>query len=209
MKGRHDLLPLAHALRVLAAVEAERGRTLRAVRLAGAGSGLAEWSQAVYPYAIATEDEHREAIAELERSAGEDAFVVEWAAGRSLSLEEAVAFALDAPRRDGPSVPAPDAHGSARSRVFGLGQTEVCRGGRRLRTALYHLRRALGGTERVRYEDGRYGFDRGLDRWFDVEAFESAIEQAERRIERDPRAAATAIEQTLELRSRVEDGREV
>lgn len=50
----------------------------------------------------------------------------------------------------------------------------------RFRTALYQLRRALGGNEWVVYRNGRYEFNRSLDCWFDVEAFEARLDEADR-----------------------------
>jgi DNA-binding SARP family transcriptional activator len=49
-----------------------------------------------------------------------------------------------------------------------------------LRAALYHLRRALGERSWVFYEDGYYKFNRSMDHWYDVEAFERSLESAER-----------------------------
>lgn len=48
------------------------------------------------------------------------------------------------------------------------------------RTTLYHLRQALGRREWVLFEKGRYGFNRDLDYWYDVERFESLLQEAER-----------------------------
>lgn len=239
-----DRASLSHGLMVLAAAEAGRGRTLRAVRLAGAGDALARGGEARYPYGISTVDDHRALVDDLRRTAGEEAFAVEWAAGRSMPVEDAVAFAFDAPRRGGRSVPADARAGSARLRIFGLGRPEVLRGRQRLRTAdwsyalpremlfylmlhgprtkeqigldfwpeatrdqlrgrfrtaLYHLRRALGGTEWVRYEDGRYAFDRDLGHWFDVHAFERALDGAERRAGAHPRESKALLRQAIDL----------
>jgi predicted ATPase/DNA-binding SARP family transcriptional activator len=59
--------------------------------------------------------------------------------------------------------------------------TEQLRG--RFRTTLHSLRRALGSTARVTFEDGRYAFNRGLPHAYDVEAFESHLTMA-RQVER-------------------------
>jgi predicted ATPase/DNA-binding SARP family transcriptional activator len=69
----------------------------------------------------------------------------------------------------------------------------------RLRTALYHLRRALGGTEWVRYENGRYDVDRSLDYWFDVEAFEGAVDDGLGQMESDPPTAAVRLNEAVDL----------
>ena len=69
----------------------------------------------------------------------------------------------------------------------------------RLRTALYHLRRALGGTEWVSYREKRYGIDRAAGVWFDVEAFETGIADARRGLDREPRQAAAHLERAMEL----------
>lgn len=45
---------------------------------------------------------------------------------------------------------------------------------------LHHLRRALGQREWIVFENNRYVFNRELDYWFDVEAFESALAEARR-----------------------------
>lgn len=239
-----DRASLSHTLRVLAAAEAARGRTLRAVRLAAAGSPRTPGEETRYLYAIATADDHQDVVRALRRAAGDDAFTEEWALGRAMGVEEAVAFAL--------AGPPPVAHrpaallrtGSPRLRIFGLGPLEVFRGRRRLRaadwsyalprellfylllhgprtkeqigldfwpeasrdqlrgrfrTAVYHLRRALGGAEWVRFQDGRYDFERDLEHWFDVEAFRSALEEADRRIASDPRGAADLLQGAVEL----------
>lgn len=41
--------------------------------------------------------------------------------------------------------------------------------------SLHHLRQALGGAAWIPLHDGRYAFNRSLDYWFDVEAFETHI----------------------------------
>lgn len=69
----------------------------------------------------------------------------------------------------------------------------------RFRTALYQLRRALGGTEWVRYENGRYDVDRSLDYWFDVEAFEGAVDDGLSEVEPDPQTAAVRLDEAVDL----------
>ncbi|GAB4577599.1 MAG: hypothetical protein Fur0022_03300 [Anaerolineales bacterium] len=48
-----------------------------------------------------------------------------------------------------------------------------------LRAALYHLRRALGARDWILYENGRYRFNRKLNYWYDLEAFETNLAEAE------------------------------
>lgn len=240
-----DRVSLAHVLLCLAAVEAARHRTLRAVRLAGAGRALAETLDAPYVYALATADEHATVVEDLRKAAGDEAFRTEWMAGRAMSVDEAVSFALDVPEHSATVAPGPDeGPASARLRIYGLGPPEVFRGRRRLRaadwtyalprellfylllhgprtkeqigldlwpdasseqlrgrfrTALYHLRRALGGTEWVRYEGGRYAFNYDLDYRFDVDLFEARLSLAEKRLESEPEEAARALEQAVDL----------
>jgi predicted ATPase/DNA-binding SARP family transcriptional activator len=251
-----DRISLSHALACMAASEADRGRTLRAVRLAGAAHGITARLEAPYLYSLATDEERAAVIERLREAAGEEAFVAEWAAGRVMSLDDAVAFALGDPHRapgdtvtaHGGATPAHPGATGARLRIFALGSTDVFRGRRRLRpedwgyalprellfflllegprtkeqiglefwpdvttdqlrgrfrTALYQLRRALGATEWVRYEHGRYGFNHDLDYWFDVEAFEGEINNAWDATPRpwrlDPRSAAAPLQRAVDL----------
>lgn len=64
---------------------------------------------------------------------------------------------------------------------------------------LHHLRQALGGPDWVRFERGRYQFNRTLDYAFDVEAFERHVSQAGRGQEDDPAGAIRHLEQALKL----------
>lgn len=229
-----DRVSLSQAILCLSRCEAARGRTLRAIRLAGAGRGIGEPLEARYPYALSTDADHDRNVDELRDATAEDAFAHEWAAGRAMSLDEAVACALDDPERGAAGAPVNRISGTpigsihpgateARLRIFALGPAEVYVGPRRLRprdwgyalprelllylllegprtkdqiglvfwpevtrdqlrgrfrTALYQLRQALGGTEWVRYQGGRYGFNRDLDYWLDVEAFGSDLDAA-------------------------------
>jgi predicted ATPase/DNA-binding SARP family transcriptional activator len=250
-----DRTSLAYSLACVAASEAKRGRTLRAVRLAGAAHGLAERLEAPYLYALTTDEERADVVERLREAAGEEAFVGEWAAGRVMSLDEAVAFALDvaerAPGRSemarGDATAAQPGAAGARLRIFALGPADVFLGRRRLRTAdwgyalprellfylllegprtkeqiglefwpevtvdqlrgrfrtvLYQLRRALGGTEWVRYENGRYAFNDDLDHWFDVNAFEEEIAAARdhaRQPARPDPGAGAALQRAVDL----------
>lgn len=49
-----------------------------------------------------------------------------------------------------------------------------------LRAALYHLRRTLGARDWILYENGYYRFNRTLNYWYDVEAFETGLVDAEK-----------------------------
>ena len=69
---------------------------------------------------------------------------------------------------------------------------------RNLRSALYHLRRALGSREWIIYEEGRYRFNRDLQYWYDVEEFEDLCAEADR-------CADDAAGTALELLSRAVD----
>jgi DNA-binding SARP family transcriptional activator len=68
-----------------------------------------------------------------------------------------------------------------------------------LRAALYHLRRALGQREWVLYKDGFYRFNRDMDFWYDVPAFEEGIEQAEKLVKSSPEQAIEKLETTVKL----------
>lgn len=51
-----------------------------------------------------------------------------------------------------------------------------------LRAALYHLRRALGARDWILYENGLYHFNRDLNYWYDLEAFETSLAEAEQAV---------------------------
>jgi DNA-binding SARP family transcriptional activator len=68
-----------------------------------------------------------------------------------------------------------------------------------LRATLYHLRRALGERGWVLYEDGYYKFNRSMDHWYDLEAFEETIESAERLAGTPDEAAIEKLEEAVAL----------
>ncbi len=70
---------------------------------------------------------------------------------------------------------------------------------RNLRSALYHLRRALGSREWIIYEEGRYRFNRDLQYWYDVEEFEELCAEAERRAGEDGETALELIGRAVHL----------
>jgi predicted ATPase/DNA-binding SARP family transcriptional activator len=78
----------------LAAVAVAQAHSERAARLFGAAEGLRELSGA--PLAAADRAEHDRSVAAVRTALGEAAFTAAWAAGRALSLEQAVAQALNA-----------------------------------------------------------------------------------------------------------------
>jgi predicted ATPase/DNA-binding SARP family transcriptional activator len=64
---------------------------------------------------------------------------------------------------------------------------------------LYHLRQALGRPDWIRFERGSYVFNRSLDYWYDVEAFEAALAQAHQHQASAPDQAIQALEDALRL----------
>jgi DNA-binding SARP family transcriptional activator len=68
-----------------------------------------------------------------------------------------------------------------------------------LRAALYHLRRALGERGWILYEDGFYRFNRSMDHWYDVDAFEQNIESAEKLGGTLDEAAIEKLEEAVSL----------
>jgi DNA-binding SARP family transcriptional activator len=67
------------------------------------------------------------------------------------------------------------------------------------RVVVYHLRQALGYSGRVIRERGRYALARSADDWYDVEAFESAVAEAERRLRLEPEKAIAHLETARSL----------
>jgi len=68
-----------------------------------------------------------------------------------------------------------------------------------LRATLYHLRRALGERAWIHYEDGYYRFNRSMDYWYDVEAFEQNIAAAEKMVTRTKETAIEKLEAAVSL----------
>lgn len=68
-----------------------------------------------------------------------------------------------------------------------------------LRAALYHLRRALGQRDWILYEDGYYLFNRDLNFWYDVEAFEAGVAEAKDLAGHSPQQAIEKLEAAVAL----------
>jgi predicted ATPase len=88
-----DRFALAQSLEDLAALAGREQQTARAVRLLGAGEAFCETLGARPPVAMAAEYERT--VAEGRATLGEAAFAAAWTVGRALSLEEAIACALE------------------------------------------------------------------------------------------------------------------
>jgi tetratricopeptide (TPR) repeat protein len=93
-RDRGALWAVAACLEGLAALDGAGETAERAVRLFGAASALRETLDVPLP-----QPEHTlyydQAVADLRTALGEEAFVAAWAEGRALSLEEAIALALE------------------------------------------------------------------------------------------------------------------
>ena len=96
---------VAHCFDGLAAVAAAEGMMVRAARLWGAEEALLERMEAaVYTY-VPDRSLHRSQVEAARARLGEEAFEAAWAEGRSLSIEQAIAWALDratTPETDSP-----------------------------------------------------------------------------------------------------------
>jgi non-specific serine/threonine protein kinase len=96
---------VAHCFDGLAAVAATEGMMVRAARLWGAEEALLERMEAaVYTY-VPDRSLHRSQVEAARARLGEETFEAAWAEGRSLSIEQAIAWALDratTPETDSP-----------------------------------------------------------------------------------------------------------
>jgi predicted ATPase/DNA-binding NarL/FixJ family response regulator len=96
---------VAHCFDGLAAVAAAEGMMVRAASLWGAEEALLERMEAaVYTY-VPDRSLHRSQVEAARARLGEEAFEAAWAEGRSLSIEQAIAWALDratTPETDSP-----------------------------------------------------------------------------------------------------------
>jgi DNA-binding SARP family transcriptional activator len=70
---------------------------------------------------------------------------------------------------------------------------------RTFHTTLHHLRRALGGSEWIFFEKGRYAFNRSLSYFFDVEAFEKELAEAQRLETEAPEQAVSHLKEAIDL----------
>jgi DNA-binding SARP family transcriptional activator len=64
---------------------------------------------------------------------------------------------------------------------------------------LYHLRRTLGGSHWIIFEDDLYHFNRTLDYWYDVEAFEAHLARASRSQTQTPDRAIVSLQEAIQL----------
>jgi len=70
---------------------------------------------------------------------------------------------------------------------------------RSFHTTLYHLRQVLGRAEWILFKQDLYSFNRTLDYWFDVEAFESHLAQARQLQSVEPGRAIAHLEEGTRL----------
>jgi non-specific serine/threonine protein kinase len=88
-----DRLAQAQSLEDLAVLASRQGEPERAIRLLGAAEAFCETLGARAPMAVPAEYER--AVVEGRARLSEAAFAAAWAEGRGMSLEDAIAFALD------------------------------------------------------------------------------------------------------------------
>jgi hypothetical protein len=92
-RERGDLLTIACSLEDFAGLAGRQGQFERAVRLLGAAEAVAATLRRTLPVAVAAEYARTAAAARAALS--EEAFAAAWAEGRVMTLEEAVAYALE------------------------------------------------------------------------------------------------------------------
>jgi DNA-binding SARP family transcriptional activator len=68
-----------------------------------------------------------------------------------------------------------------------------------LGTTLYHLRRVLGNSECILFDEDQYRFNRTLPYRFDVEVFESNRTEARQRQRTAPQQATTLLQEAIQL----------
>jgi DNA-binding SARP family transcriptional activator len=64
---------------------------------------------------------------------------------------------------------------------------------------LHHLRRALGRADWIVFENNAYAFNRSLDYWFDVDAFETSIATARRAVNKSPQQAIGHLQDAVKF----------
>ena len=84
---------MAEILERLAWVAVAQSHVSRAVRLGGAAESL--WEAINIPLALEERADHDRAVQAMRRALGEEAFAVACAEGRALSLDQAIALALE------------------------------------------------------------------------------------------------------------------
>lgn len=87
-----DRRRVAESLEALAGAAAAQGQTDRTAQMFGAAEALREGIGAPLP--LDARSDYDRDVAALRASIGEDAFGAEWAAGRAMSLEQAVEYAM-------------------------------------------------------------------------------------------------------------------
>jgi DNA-binding SARP family transcriptional activator/predicted ATPase len=223
----------------LSRIMAARGRALSAARLLGsveANLQISTWNL-MSDDRVAVEQHSAAIRAALSPAEFEAAF----AAGRALTLEQALQEALQPDRENADKAPALTPATSP-LRVYALGPARVFSGEQTLtgwsyakvkellfylvahpsRTkaqiglalwpdaslkqlrnslgiTLYHLRRALGNSGWIIFDDDQYRFNRTLDYRFDVETFETTMAQAGRLQSQTPERAITLLQEAIAL----------
>jgi DNA-binding CsgD family transcriptional regulator/tetratricopeptide (TPR) repeat protein len=94
-RGLGDRSGIAMNLAGLAGVAAAQGHPERSARLFGAAAALLEASGQVVKAVDRTEYDRNAAVARAQ--VGEDAFAAAWEAGRAMTIEQAIAYALEPP----------------------------------------------------------------------------------------------------------------